>query len=98
MTQNRGVSTRSAALPVSEQTLMSATQIRAELGGITDVGLWRWIKRGAFPKHDIVVLGRRYWRAGTYHRWLAAQQDGPVSRPPQMSPREIEARKAEVAV
>jgi predicted DNA-binding transcriptional regulator AlpA len=39
---------------------------------ISDMGLWRWIKRGAFPK-PVYINGRRFWRADELEAWLAAR-------------------------
>ena len=41
----------------------TATQVRRRYGGISEMGLWRWIHDGKvnFPKPDLVVNGRRLW-------------------------------------
>ena len=33
----------------------------------------RWIKAGKFPPPDIRINGRKYWREGTYAKWLKYQ-------------------------
>jgi predicted DNA-binding transcriptional regulator AlpA len=44
------------------ETLMTAAQVRAEFGGISDMTLWRWLKDEEldFPQ-PIVINGRRYF-------------------------------------
>lgn len=41
----------------------TATQVRRRYGGISEMGLWRWIHDGKvnFPKPDLIVNGRRLW-------------------------------------
>ena len=40
----------------------TAAQVRRRYGGISEMGLWRWIHDGKidFPKPDLIVNGRRF--------------------------------------
>ncbi|TCO73764.1 helix-turn-helix transcriptional regulator [Chromatocurvus halotolerans] len=42
--------------------LLSANEVRRELGGITRVTLWRWRQEGLLPE-PVALRGRLYWRA-----------------------------------
>jgi predicted DNA-binding transcriptional regulator AlpA len=55
---------------VSETSLISATTVRAELGGISDMTLWRWLNRPdlGFPR-PVVIARRRYWRRVDIENW-----------------------------
>jgi predicted DNA-binding transcriptional regulator AlpA len=33
----------------------------------------RWVQAGKFPPPDLRINGRKYWREGTYARWIADQ-------------------------
>ena len=58
---------------VSETTLISARTVRAELGGISDMTLWRWLQRAdlGFPQ-PIYIARRRYWRRADIEAWKSA--------------------------
>lgn len=45
----------------------TAAQVRRRYGGISEMGLWRWINDGKvdFPKPDLIVNGRRLWSEET---------------------------------
>lgn len=66
---------------VSEKSLISARTVRAELGGISDMTLWRWLNRSdlGFPQ-PVVIARRRYWRRVDIENWK--QNLKPVSEPP----------------
>ena len=55
---------------VSETALISARTVRAELGGISDMTLWRWLNRSdlCFPR-PLVIARRRYWRRTDIEKW-----------------------------
>ena len=54
-----------------EYKLVSATSVRNDLGGISDMTLWRWLNNPAlnFPK-PIYITRRRYWRDVEIIAWL----------------------------
>ena len=56
--------------------LRSATQVRQQLGGISDVTLWRWGRDPSlkFPQ-PIKISGRNYFRADEIDAWIGAQAE-----------------------
>ena len=42
--------------------LIPAVKVRLELGGISDVTLWRWEKNGVIPP-AVKINKRKYWRS-----------------------------------
>jgi predicted DNA-binding transcriptional regulator AlpA len=50
-----------------EKLYCTAAQVRRRYGGISEMGLWRWINDGKvdFPKPDLIVNGRRLWSEET---------------------------------
>jgi len=63
--------------PPESTALVPARIVRAELGGISDMTLWRWLRRPDlnFPQ-PILIARRRYWRRADIDTWkqkLAAQ-------------------------
>ena len=58
----------------AELQLISATDLRELLGGISDMTLWRWIQAGIFPAPFIGGGDRpRLWRITTVRHW---QEEG----------------------
>ncbi|KAA6184145.1 transcriptional regulator [Thiohalocapsa marina] len=56
------------ALPanaVEGDALITAAEARRLAGGISDMTLWRWLRKGIIPQ-PIVIKRRRYWRRGEY--------------------------------
>jgi predicted DNA-binding transcriptional regulator AlpA len=53
----------------------TATQVRRRYGGISEMGLWRWIHDGKvdFPKPDLIVNGRRLWSEASLDAFDARQ-------------------------
>ncbi len=53
----------------------TATQVRRRYGGISEMGLWRWINDGKvnFPKPDLIVNGRRLWSEDSLDAFDARQ-------------------------
>ncbi len=54
--------------------LVGANDVRARLGGISDMTLWRWLDSPevGFPR-PIYVRRRRFWRESDLAAWVAAQ-------------------------
>lgn len=48
-------------IPLAADPLLSASEVRRELGGITRVTLWRWRQDGLLPE-PVTMRGRNYWR------------------------------------
>jgi predicted DNA-binding transcriptional regulator AlpA len=61
-------------IKVTETNLIPASEVRALLGGITDMTLWRWLQdeQLALPQ-PIRIKTRRYWRNGDLNAWLEEQ-------------------------
>jgi len=56
---------------------------RAYVGGITEMTRWRWERAHQFPKPDLVVGRRNFWRRSTLDAWLSkcsSGQDDPWRR------------------
>lgn len=45
---------------VPDQLVVSA-EVRSLAGGISDMTLWRWVRKGIVPR-PLVIERRRYWR------------------------------------
>ena len=56
-----------------DDVLLTSRQVRAKVGGISDMTLWRWLGSDVvhFPQPTLRVNKRRYWAAGAIRRWLA---------------------------
>ena len=52
--------TESQAQEQAEDRLITADEVRRIAGGISDMTLWRWLKRGILPS-PLVIERRRYW-------------------------------------
>ncbi len=53
-------------------SLVTSRQVRARIGGISAMCLWRWIRDGKFPV-PIKINGRNYWPEGEVRGWVAAR-------------------------
>ena len=62
-----------ATPPGDDDALLTSRQVRAKVGGISDMTLWRWLESDVvrFPQPTLRVNKRRYWSAGAIRRWLA---------------------------
>lgn len=65
--------------PVPDETLLTSKHVRAWLGGVSDVCLWRWRvdPEVRFPPPDLTLGNRHYWQAGTVRAWLKIRQAQP---------------------
>ena len=73
---------------IDPDTLLTAAEVRALCGHISDMSLRRWIARGILPEPRH-IMRVRYWRRGAVLAALAAHReaappapcpDGPVAR------------------
>jgi predicted DNA-binding transcriptional regulator AlpA len=55
--------------PLAGERLISRTELRRFVP-ISDMGLWRWLRAGKFPR-PVYIGARRYWTASSITRWLA---------------------------
>jgi predicted DNA-binding transcriptional regulator AlpA len=58
-----------------DDRLLTAAQVRTRYGGISDMGLWRWLKNPAlkFPQPADRINGRRLWRFSDLQAWDASR-------------------------
>jgi hypothetical protein len=65
----------SQAQPIDDEALLTSGQVRARVGGVSAMCLWRWSRdeRVRFPAPDVVINGRKYWYAGTIRRFSAGR-------------------------
>jgi hypothetical protein len=59
------------AQPIDDETLLTSAQVRARVGGVSNMCIWRWTRdeRVQFPAPDVVINSRKYWYAGTIRRF-----------------------------
>jgi predicted DNA-binding transcriptional regulator AlpA len=64
----------SVALHADDDTLLTSNQVRARVGNVSHMCLWRWMRdeRVLFPQ-PIQINRRNYWRLGDLRRWQAAR-------------------------
>lgn len=55
--------------------LLPSRDVKARLGGVSDMTLWRWLHNPAmaFPK-PVVISRRKYWDAAELDAFIAAQR------------------------
>jgi hypothetical protein len=74
------------ALP-DDEDLVPSSIVKKENGGISDMTLWRWMRdpRIQFPRPDIIINGRKYWKRRTLrrHRRRLEVQQNAIPRPPE---------------
>jgi hypothetical protein len=60
--------------PLDDDTLLTGKQVRARVGGVTQMCIWRWTRdpRVKFPA-PIKINNRNYWRFGDLRRWQYEQ-------------------------
>lgn len=56
-----------------DEILLTAQQICAKFGGISQMTLWRWLDSDVvrFPKPTLRVNKRRFWSTESIRRWMA---------------------------
>ena len=55
-----------------DECLVTSKQVRARIGGVSSMCVWRWVRDGKFPA-PVPINGRNYWRAGVIRAWITAQ-------------------------
>lgn len=58
-----------ASATMQPLSLIQADDLRAMLGGVSDMWLWRRAKAGTFPK-PIMLSGRRFWRRDEVYQFI----------------------------
>jgi predicted DNA-binding transcriptional regulator AlpA len=51
-----------------------AAAVRELCGGISDMSLWRWLRRDPTFPRPAYYNGRRYWREAEVLAWLEARE------------------------
>ena len=71
---------------LDDEMLVSAVQLRAQLGGVSDMWIWRRLQdpnpETRLPEPSAVIAGRRYWKVGQIREWLARQSQRKPHKPP----------------
>lgn len=57
--------------PSQQERLLTREMLR-EIVPISDMGLWRWLRKGTFPQ-PLKFNGRNYWRASEVQSWIDAR-------------------------
>ena len=57
-----------------DEVLLTSKQVRARVGQVSDMCIWRWMRddRVQFPQ-PMLMNRRRYWKLGDLRRWQADQ-------------------------
>jgi hypothetical protein len=63
-----------ARAPPAADDLLTSTSVKAALGGISEMTLWRWSKAFGFPPPDLVIARRKFWRRRTIEAWVAGRE------------------------
>lgn len=56
--------------------LLTSAGLKVTLGNISEMTIWRWGRDRGFPKPDLIIARRKFWRRGTVQAWLDAQAEG----------------------
>lgn len=54
-----------------DTALVNKAAARELFGGLSETGIWRWIKAGIIPA-PVKISGRPHWTAGSIRQTLAA--------------------------
>jgi predicted DNA-binding transcriptional regulator AlpA len=70
---------REASLPpvvADDEVLLTAQQVCARLGGISQMTLWRWLASDVvrFPQPTLRINKRRFWSTKSFRLWLAERR------------------------
>ena len=59
----------------SPRNLINSRDLKARLGGVTDMTLWRWQRRAdlEFPR-PVIIAKRKYWDAADVDAFIARQE------------------------
>ena len=65
-------SAASTGPPSDDSDLVTSTEMRRMLGGISAMTVWRWTHSETiqFPAPDAIIAGRSFWRKGTIRRFV----------------------------
>jgi hypothetical protein len=58
----------------SPDDLLTSTGVKAALGNISEMTLWRWSKTFGFPPPDLVIARRKFWRRRTIEAWVTKRE------------------------
>ncbi len=59
--------------PQETDPLISATQFRKNVGHVSNMTIWRWLRipNDPLPPPTAIISGRRFWRKSQLDEWLA---------------------------
>jgi predicted DNA-binding transcriptional regulator AlpA len=60
------------APPEAASSLLSSAALRRHLGDVSEMTIWRWTRDKGFPRPDVVIARRKFWRRATVEAWLSA--------------------------
>jgi len=65
---------KASQVPADDDTLLTSAQVRARVGGVSTMCIWRWMRdpRVQFPL-PVKINSRNYWRLGALRQWQAEQ-------------------------
>jgi predicted DNA-binding transcriptional regulator AlpA len=58
--------------------LLSSRGTREYCGDISEMTLWRWTRDQSFPRPDMTLNRRRFWRRSSLDAWFDAMQGKPA--------------------
>jgi predicted DNA-binding transcriptional regulator AlpA len=75
--QEYGEIRKTSQAPADDDTLLTSAQMRARVGGVSTMCIWRWMRdpRVQFP-HPVKLNSRNYWRLGDLRQWQAERMTG----------------------
>ncbi len=53
----------------ADDPLVSQAELKRQAGGISDMSVWRWLKKGILPQ-PIKINNRNYWRQSRINQAL----------------------------
>jgi len=59
-----------------EDPLLNSRHARAHVGGISEMTRFRWTRDLEFPRPDVVIARRNFWRRSTLDSWISRQSPG----------------------
>jgi predicted DNA-binding transcriptional regulator AlpA len=70
--QEHAETRRASQAPADDDALLTSAQVRARIGGVSTMCIWRWMRdpRVMFPA-PVQLNRRNYWRLGELRRWQA---------------------------
>jgi predicted DNA-binding transcriptional regulator AlpA len=61
-------------VPADPAALLTSALVRQHLGNVSEMTIWRWTYERDFPRPDVIIARRKFWRLRTIEAWIAAQR------------------------